>query len=175
MKYCTEESMQVYPGIPRAPGKEQEFPCMLAVCMSGCPSVACPAGSPKSCHSPGSQVAGEPPFLFPCSQVPGVYSAVCFYLDTNCIYFCSPPPCFFSCIAQQAAAAGTEGTFPGLFEWGDANCSRRSILQCCAKLLWGELCALYYIHSLSFNAGTRKVILSFKGCELPNLLEAISS
>lgn len=37
------------------------------------------------------------------------------------------------------------------------------------------LCSLYYVHSIPFNAGTRKVILSLKGCELPNLLETISS
>lgn len=113
-----------------------------------------------------------------CSQVPGVCSAVYFYLETNCIYFYSlPSPCFSLAqlnkqqlqVLKERFQAFLNGETQIVADEAFCNAVRSYYEVSCV------LYSLYYVHSMPFNAGARSVILSFKCCEFLNLLETISS
>lgn len=46
---------------------------------------------------------------------------------------------------EQAAAAGGEGAFSVLPQWGNSDCGRWSFLQRCEKLLWGKSISSFVI------------------------------
>lgn len=143
IKYCTEVSMQTYLCYAKDTRKSRSFlACCLHVCLAATVWLV-QLGLQRAATLQGARWPGSPCLFFPVHRFQ-VCAVLCvFTWRLTAFIFALSPPLVFSCVAQQAAAAGAEGAFPGLFERGDADRSGWSVLQCCAELLWGELCALF--------------------------------
>lgn len=177
MKYCTEVSMQTYLWHPKDTRKRAEVSLHAACVHVWVPQRGLSSWDSSELHSPGSQVAREPLSSFPVHRFQ-VCAVLCIFTWrlTAFILF-SPPPCFSLAqlnkqqlqVLKERFQAFLNGETQIVADEAFCNAVRSYYEVSCV------LCALCYVHSMPSNAGTRKVILSFKGYELPNFLETISS
>lgn len=124
IKYCTEVSMQTclwHPMDTRERAEVSLYAACLHVCLPQRGLSSWVSQELPLTREPGGQGTS---LFFPVHRFQVHTVLDIFTQGLTAFIFVLSPLLFFPCIAQQAAAAGAEGTFPGLFEWGDTNRSR---------------------------------------------------